>query len=68
MGACFTVNLELTFLDEAAAVKAMQEYIHLRIAKALLILPEAHKGSHVPMLKLIYNGLQSFCFSAWCLH
>ena len=28
MGACFTVNLELTFLDEAAAVKAMQEYIH----------------------------------------
>jgi len=26
MGACFTVNLELTFLDEAAAVKAMQEY------------------------------------------
>lgn len=29
MGACFTVNLELTFLDEAAAVKAMQEYIHI---------------------------------------
>lgn len=28
MGACFTVNLGLTFLDEAAAVKAMQEYIH----------------------------------------
>ena len=28
MGACLTVNLELTFLDEAAAVKAMQEYIH----------------------------------------
>lgn len=27
MGACFTVNLELTFFDEAAAVKAMQEYI-----------------------------------------
>lgn len=33
MGACFTVNLELTFLDEAAAVKAMQEYIHIQIYK-----------------------------------
>lgn len=28
MGACFTVNLELTLLDEAAAIKAMQKYIH----------------------------------------
>ena len=33
------------------------------IAKAFLILPGAHKGSHVPMLELIYNELQSFCIS-----
>ena len=42
MGACFTVNLELTFLDEAAAVKAMQEYIHTANADFGL---EKHKKS-----------------------
>lgn len=43
MGACFTVNLELTFLDEATAVKAMQEYIHT--ANADFGLEKHKKGS-----------------------
>lgn len=54
MGACFTVNLELTFLDEAAAVKAMQEYIHTANADFGL---EKHKKRSVGNCKEILNCL-----------
>ena len=59
MGACFTVNLELTFLDEAAAVKAMQEYIHTANADFGL---EKHKKRSVGTDKS--EDLIKICFSS----
>ena len=59
MGACFTVNLELTFLDEAAAVKAMQEYIHTANANFGL---EKHKKRSVGTDKS--EDLIKICFSS----
>lgn len=60
MGACFTVNLGLTFLDEAAAVKAMQEYIHTANADFGL---EKHKKRSVGTDKS--EDLIKICFSSY---
>lgn len=31
MGACYSVNLNITLRNETAAIKAMQEYIKIRM-------------------------------------